>query len=355
MRIRFDKKGEIGGGNYIVKIQKLAIYSAQEAETEGAFFSEEYDLTRAYASSNNPPNTPEMALDGKVLNQLSTDYWSGAMSESQDGRDFYAVDLGEAKSVGRISLYPRIDGVGTVSVLNFPVGFTFVYSSDAKTWYAFEGGTVSGYTAVPRWNDFSFDKSANTRYVGVLITKLGTDPGNPAAFFSQFAGIRVASSAAEVGQPGEPLFSGYNVFDPPQALEKPTNLKINGNVLTWDAVPNASGYEVKIGDEVYACESNTYTITITEAGDYAVSVCAKGDSYRDSEYSASINYKAEGDNPGGGDNPGDNSGDNPGDNPGGGQGGCSGAVSGLGIAGCALGAALVACGAAVYVRKRKND
>ena len=83
-----------------------------------------------------------------------------------------------------------------------------------------------------------------------------------------------------------------------QKLDAPTNLKIEGTVLTWDAVENATKYRVNIsGDaqlnrviKVNSADLSTFNL---ERGDYSVQVQAigDGDKYLDSDLSQTIAYK----------------------------------------------------------------
>ena len=56
-------------------------------------------------------------------------------------------------------------------------------------------------------------------------------------------------------------------------LDAPT-IKIEGNVVSWDKIDGAAGYQLKIGINVIDTEDTKYTINIVENGNYEVSVRA---------------------------------------------------------------------------------
>ena len=61
--------------------------------------------------------------------------------------------------------------------------------------------------------------------------------------------------------------------DKEKLLDAPT-IKIDGNVVSWDKVAGAVGYQVKIGINVIDTEDTKYTININENGNYEISVRA---------------------------------------------------------------------------------
>ena len=87
-------------------------------------------------------------------------------------------------------------------------------------------------------------------------------------------------------------------FTPPQnnKLATPSNVRINGNVVTWDVVENADYYDVYINDLFESTVSTpTFTIEKTEKGTYVITVCAVsiGNRYATSEESEAVNYVVE--------------------------------------------------------------
>jgi hypothetical protein len=100
----------------------------------------------------------------------------------------------------------------------------------------------------------------------------------------------------------EPATAGtYTVRDVP-SLSPPTNVKISGTTVTWNAVPNSNGYEITVTDKKGNIVSggtvdsnftsyNLWTQDLTP-GDYSVTVKAFGDgmNFRDSEPSESVTF-----------------------------------------------------------------
>ena len=74
------------------------------------------------------------------------------------------------------------------------------------------------------------------------------------------------------------VFVGCTPQPQTEQLAKPTNLRLNGKVLTWSPVANASGYLVVIGDDEYEVTECKFDMSfIMEAGDYQIKVMALGD------------------------------------------------------------------------------
>ncbi len=102
--------------------------------------------------------------------------------------------------------------------------------------------------------------------------------------------VRLAVFAACVGF----LLFGISCAREKTRLPTPINLVVNGSVLTWDEVENASGYVVSAGGKEYETEECRYDLSALEEGVYTIRVLAAGDwkKYRDSGW-ASIRYKVE--------------------------------------------------------------
>lgn len=88
--------------------------------------------------------------------------------------------------------------------------------------------------------------------------------------------------------------TGCNNGDTPEVsqLEVP-NVVLQGNTIKWNAVENASAYEVKIGDQVFTTNATSYELDIDTAGNYQVSVRAisSDEKYEESDFSSKLNYK----------------------------------------------------------------
>jgi hypothetical protein len=77
-------------------------------------------------------------------------------------------------------------------------------------------------------------------------------------------------------------------------LAIPTNLDIDeGNILTWDAVDNAVGYQVYVNGDTFDIDENSYSLVhFTEPRIYNIKVMAVGDDfmYLDSDWSEAIEH-----------------------------------------------------------------
>ena len=77
------------------------------------------------------------------------------------------------------------------------------------------------------------------------------------------------------------------------ATDTPKNIRINGNVVSWDSVEDAETYYIRVGEEEYSVDAVTsFQIPLTEEASYNVSVAAKGHYkyYNKSGYSSAITY-----------------------------------------------------------------
>ncbi|MFA5692814.1 MAG: hypothetical protein WC907_04275 [Acholeplasmataceae bacterium] len=79
-----------------------------------------------------------------------------------------------------------------------------------------------------------------------------------------------------------------------EQLSIPSNIAINDNVVTWNAVSNATNYTVKIDNDETTVTQTKYTILINEPGTYSVRVRANGTgNYKNSDYSAPLEFTVE--------------------------------------------------------------
>ena len=113
--------------------------------------------------------------------------WSSASHPKEEGAEQLVVDLGAAKPVDSVVLWPRdsqtYDGSG------FPTGFTIDGSTDGEDWATVyetsdynDGETVSGPQTF-------FFEAAEYRYLRVNATTLTSEAGNPTAHVFQLAEI----------------------------------------------------------------------------------------------------------------------------------------------------------------------
>lgn len=80
------------------------------------------------------------------------------------------------------------------------------------------------------------------------------------------------------------------------ALDIPTNLRVENDIFRWNSVNNTNGYVISISGTTYECNNNSYNLTTIalSAGTYQLSVKAKGSStYKDSDWSDSISYTVD--------------------------------------------------------------
>lgn len=103
------------------------------------------------------------------------------------------VDLGSARPVGRVDLYPRADGANTG--LGFPIDFTVQVSADGSSWTTV--ATKTGFARPTGAETFPF-ATANVRYVKVTGTNLRPDAFGH--YHLQFAEIEAAGGNLAAGR-----------------------------------------------------------------------------------------------------------------------------------------------------------
>ncbi|MEK0315658.1 discoidin domain-containing protein [Cohnella sp. 56] len=82
--------------------------------------------------------------------------WSSNSSLTVNHTESLTLDMGSVKSLGRVELYPRNDGVNTG--YGFPVNFTIQVSTDGsalttvvtRTGYALPGNAAQSFTFAPQ-------------------------------------------------------------------------------------------------------------------------------------------------------------------------------------------------------------
>jgi hypothetical protein len=110
--------------------------------------------------------------------------------------EWVQLDLGSARSLDRVDLYPRGDGANAGE--GFPVDFTIQASADGTTWT-----TVSTQTGYPKpaggaVQTFPF-ATTTARYIKVTGTNLSTDPLGH--YHMQFAEIEGHGGDLALGRP----------------------------------------------------------------------------------------------------------------------------------------------------------
>lgn len=105
-------------------------------------------------------------------------------------------------------------------------------------------------------------------------------------------------SACGEGDKGDESDKSDDPAQPAQPVQLAAPIvSLNGNVISWNAVENATGYEVYLAENSVASLAETsYTISQTEAGSYVYTVyatCSDATKYTKSEASAPITYRVK--------------------------------------------------------------
>ncbi|MCA2228754.1 discoidin domain-containing protein [Nonomuraea sp. NEAU-L178] len=138
--------------------------------------------------------SPQGAVDGERGSVAGRMGWSSHSDLTTDHRESITVDLGSAKPVSRVDLYPRADA-GNVG-RSFPVDFTVQVSANKSTWTTV--ATRTGF-ATPGAGAQTFPfPTTDVRYVKVEGTKLSRDPYGH--YRMQFAEIEVAGGNLAAGR-----------------------------------------------------------------------------------------------------------------------------------------------------------
>ncbi|NUR28145.1 MAG: DUF4091 domain-containing protein [Catenulispora sp.] len=135
------------------------------------------------------------AGDGQRASTTAAMGWSSLGAYTTDHTEWVQLDLGSARSLDRVDLYPRSDGANAGQ--GFPIDFTIQTSADGTNWT-----TVSAQTGYPRpgatAQTFPF-APVNARYVKVTGTHLSTDPLGH--HHMQFAEIEALGGDLALGRP----------------------------------------------------------------------------------------------------------------------------------------------------------
>jgi hypothetical protein len=137
----------------------------------------------------------QSAIDGQRSSTTNAMGWSSLGTYTVDHTEWVQLDLGTARSLDRVDLYPRSDGANTGT--GFPVDFTIQVSPDGTNWT-----TVSTQSGYPKPGNAAqtFPFTATTaRYVKVTGTNLGTDPLGH--YHMQFAEIEALGGDLALGRP----------------------------------------------------------------------------------------------------------------------------------------------------------
>ena len=135
------------------------------------------------------------AIDGQRASTTTAMGWSSLGPYTTDHTEWVQLDLGSARSLDRVDLYPRSDGANAGQ--GFPIDFTIQTSTDGTTWT-----TVSTQANYPKpaavAQTFPF-APVSARYVKVTGTHLSTDPLGH--YHMQFAEIEALGGDLALGRP----------------------------------------------------------------------------------------------------------------------------------------------------------
>ncbi|MER5425354.1 discoidin domain-containing protein [Streptosporangium roseum] len=153
------------------------------------------------------------ATDGRRGSVSGAMGWSSIDNLTANHTEWVRADLGSARPISRVDLYPRSDGANAGR--GFPVDFTVQVSADGTDWT-----TVATKTGYPRpgaeAQTFPFPQ-VNARYIKVTGTSLSTDAsGN---YHMQLAEIEAAGGNLAAGRP----------FTSSSSVEYPEESWINSN------------------------------------------------------------------------------------------------------------------------------
>ncbi|TDD55441.1 DUF4091 domain-containing protein [Kribbella antibiotica] len=132
------------------------------------------------------------AVDGRRTSDGSSMGWTSA-AVGATATETFKLDLGAARSVGRVDLYPRADGSNVG--IGFPVDYDVQVSADGSSWT-----TVASRTNQPRPSGVqSVDFAAQSvRYVQVIGRRLAQDPFG--TYRMQLAEVEVAGGNLAAGR-----------------------------------------------------------------------------------------------------------------------------------------------------------
>lgn len=183
-------------------------------------------------------------------------------------------------------------------------GYTTSFVCDSVSYSWFGGERTSGFVPeMLKYDDtlvYMGGSWENQKYrtvtfatppTGDLLTWLqanGTKQSTPTLTFKHFY------DAVTIGS-GTYKFRHYSQTEPLPQLATPQNVSASGATVSWDAVENATGYEILVSGSSFGTVSTTSVDLSTLSGwasltdgEYSVTIVAKADGYGDSEPSAAV-------------------------------------------------------------------
>ncbi len=211
-------------------------------------------------------------------------YWNEGGSTYNTLLESYTPQGGTNVEDGKVSIYKKTNKIKIVAANNT----VSIYAVTLE-----EGKALSEYTSA----DYKLLGSYECKSTYGLVNITSSEAG-----YFRVDNLKITNIDAKTEQEVADKVAAYVDFQEiaddvaPEKLGKPV-LKLNGNVVTWDAVAHATGYEIKIGDEVTAVSADTlsYTFTQTEQGEYTLYVKAiySGEEKFTDGDAESIVYKVE--------------------------------------------------------------
>ena len=182
IRILATKLSDFGSGFYMFHIAEFD-YTVKSVVA----------VTVSTSSEWIPDFSGTNAIDG-----YPETYWASNHPGGQtDRQEWIALDLGESKTLAKITLTPRVNAA------YFPVDFNIQSSSDGINWTTISGQSYTNYVNPGNANpiDFNFPEAVTTKYIRVLATKL-SDFGSG---FYMFHIAELECSAPMRTVPGSPV------------------------------------------------------------------------------------------------------------------------------------------------------
>lgn len=188
-------------------------------------------------------------------------------------------------------------------------GITFVVTAKASGYMPSTSKTISLYRELDEVTNVTVDASTQTlmwdavenatSYKVTILASNGqtytyTTTNNMLAIDSFYGNLSFTITPVAQGCYAKTTKYDYNKT----GLVTPTNIKVIGCEVLWDAVEGATGYNIKIGDQLFTSVTNAYTLTPEEIemlDEFVISVQAiAADAKDNSLYSPSVSISKDG-------------------------------------------------------------
>jgi len=201
-----------------------------------------------------------------------------------------------------------LNGSSTYSFANCQIatgGYEFTVTAVAEGYVSSVSKTFVYDRQLPQVNNLVYDEDTqvvswdNVDQATAYLVKI-TANGNTTTQTVYTNSVKVDGISGNVSVKVSPVAFGYNataqsVSYVNNKLATPTNVKILGNVISWDVVKYATGYVVKVGNQEYTTTTNSFDMTehfVDGQTQYTISVKAKAsDAQNDSIYCAPVDAK----------------------------------------------------------------